>query len=132
MTGCFGQLCHLSPFSTPLMDGTFPASLQKIVNVLAHIICRIFRACIAFGNIPTAWRHTKVIFIPKVGEDNCFEGKSFTPFSLTTFLLKIIEKLVNRYVRETLMGTFPLSDSQHAYRSGTSTNTALYCLNFEP
>ena len=58
-----------------------------------------------------------------------FEAKSFRPFSLTFFLLKTIKKLVNRYIRETIMSAFPLSDSQHAYQSGRSFDTALYCFS---
>ena len=36
---------------------------------------------------------------------------------------------MDRYIRETLLGIFLLSDSQHAYCSSRSTDTALYCLS---
>ena len=42
----------------------------------------------------------RLFFIPKVGEDNYFEAKSFRPISLTSFLLKTIEKLVDRFIRK--------------------------------
>ena len=109
------------------MNGIFPALLQKSIMVFAPIHCRIFRACIAYGHIPTTWRHTKVIFISEVGKDNYFEAKPFRPINLTSFLLKTIEKLLD--IRETMMGTFPLSDFQHAYQSGRFTDTALDCLS---
>ena len=79
------------------MDVVFPVLLQKNIKLLAPILSRIFRACNAYGHIPTAWRPTKVIFIPKVGKDNYFEVKSFRPISLASFLLKAVKKLVNRY-----------------------------------
>ena len=72
MIWLFGLLRHFKPFKTPGMDGIFPV-LQKDIKVLAPILCRIFRACVAYGHIPTAWRHTMVIFIPKVEKDNYFE-----------------------------------------------------------
>ena len=46
-----------------------------------------------------------------------------------SFLLKAIEKLVDRHIKETVVNVYPLSDSQHAYQSGRSTDTALYCLS---
>ena len=125
----FWAIMSFKPFKTPGMDGIFPALLQKSIKVLAPILCRIFRACIAFGYIPTAWRHTKVIFIPKVGKDNYFEAKSFRPICLTSFLLKTIEKFVDRYNRENMIGTFLFSDFQPAYQSGRFTDTALYCIS---
>ena len=61
--------------------------------------------------------------------DNYFEAKSFRPISLTLFLLKTIEKLVDRYIRETMMDTFQLSDFQHAHQSGRFTDIALHCFS---
>ena len=68
----FWVIMSFKPFKTPDMDGIYPALLQKSIKVLALIFCRIFRVCIAYGHIPTTWRHTKVIFIPKVGKDNYY------------------------------------------------------------
>ena len=81
----FWAITSFKPFKIPGMYGIFPALLQKSIKVLAPILCRIFRACIAFELIPTAWRHTKVVFIPKVGKGNYFEAKSFRPISLKSF-----------------------------------------------
>ena len=49
-----------------------------------------------------------------------------------SFVLKTSEKLVDRYIWETIVSEFPLSDSQPAYQSGRSTDTALllYFFNF--
>ena len=84
-----------------------------------------FRRALKLLPIPTTWKHTKVICI---WEDNYFEAELFRPITLTSFLLKTIEKFVDMYIRETMMKTFLLSDSQHAYQSSRSTDTALYCL----
>ena len=126
MIGLFGMF--LKPFKTPEMDGIFPV-LQKSIHFLplysVEFLGLAMLLCIFL--LPGV---TKVIFILKVGKDNYFEAKSFRPISLTSFLLKTtIEKLVDRYIREALLCSFPLSDSQHAYCSGRSTDTALYCLS---
>jgi ribonuclease HI len=112
------------------LDGITPVLLKKGVEYLAPILCRIFCACIAYGYIPVSWRCTKVIFIPKVGKDNYFEAKSFRPISLTSFLLKTVEKLVDRYLRDHVLAACPLSSRQHAYQPGRSTSTALYDVTF--
>ena len=71
--------------------------LQKIVNKEAHCslgMLRIRRACKAFGYIPLIWRKSKVVFIPNPGKNTYDEAKSFRPISLTSHLLKILEKLI--------------------------------------
>ena len=68
----FWAIVSFEPFKILGMDSIFPALLQKSIKVLASILCRIFRACIAYGHIPNSWSHSKVIFIPKDEKDNYF------------------------------------------------------------
>lgn len=118
------------PYKSPGMDGIVPILLKEGIHLLVPILCRIFRSCIAYGYIPRSWRYAKVVFIPKVGKDNYFEAKSFRPISLTSFLLKTVEKLVDRHLRDSVLLLNPLSPSQHAYQPGRSTCSALYDLSF--
>ena len=46
----------------------------------------------------------------------------------TEFLLKTLEKLYDRYIRDGPLKRFPLSTFQHAYRPGRSCETALHQL----
>ena len=96
-----------------------------LISNLRNKYRKLFRTSIAYGHIPTAGKHTKVIFILNVGKNNYFETKSLKRSSLTSFLLLGVENLVDTYIRETLMSIFPLSDSQHAYQLDKSTDTAL-------
>ena len=107
------------PFKTPGMDGIF--------KILAPILCRIFRPYIVNGHILTAWKYTKIIFTPKIGKDNYFEFNLFR--RLTSFLLKVKQKLADRCNREIVMSILQLSYSHHAYQLGRSTDTVLYCLS---
>lgn len=68
----------------------------------------------------------KVVFIPKTGKDNYYEAKSFRPISLTSFLLKILEKLVDRYLKDSVLAADPLLPRQHVYQPGRSTYSAMY------
>ena len=74
------------------------------------------------------WRHVNVVFIPKPGKDTYVEAKSFRPISLTSFLLKALERLLDRYIRDTTLISYPLHWNQHAYQAGRSTETALHAV----
>jgi hypothetical protein len=52
--------------------------------------------------------------------------KDFRPISLTNFLLKILERLVDMFLKTGPLLKHPLAASQYAYREGSSTETALH------
>lgn len=114
------------PFKSPGSDGIIPAFLQQGINLLTSPLCYIFRACLAFGYIPKAWRQVNIVFIPKPGRENYTEEKAFRPISLTSFLLKTLEKLVDRHLRDGALRRNPLHQYQFAYSPGKSTETALH------
>lgn len=109
-------------------DGILPVLLQQGVNILSPYLVKVFRASLAWGFIPEQWTCVKVIFIPKAGKKDYSQPKSFRPISLSSFLLKTMEKVVDRYIRDVALVTSPIHHSQHAYRQGKSTETALCSL----
>jgi hypothetical protein len=80
----------------------------------------------AYGFIPTAWRQVKVMFLPKTGKPDYTEAKAYCHISLSSFLLKMMEKLVDRHIRDSALKEYPLHRNQHAYQTGKSTDTALH------
>jgi hypothetical protein len=72
--------------------------------------------CISQEYIPIAWRQVKVTFIPKPGKANYTEAKAYCPISLSSFLLKTMEKLVDRHIRDEIMRLRPLHRYQFAYQ----------------
>jgi hypothetical protein len=76
------------PFKSPGTDGTVAVLLQQgaehIVSHPCHTF-RAFRACMAYGFIPSAWRQVKVTFIPKPGKLDYTEAKAYCPISLSFF-----------------------------------------------
>jgi hypothetical protein len=67
-----------------------------------------------------------VMFIPKPGKLDYTEAKACHPISLSSFLLKIMEKLVERHIRDSSLREYSLHRNQHAYQIGKSTETALH------
>lgn len=121
-------LTLFSPFKSPGGDGIFPALLQEGPDSLQPILCELFRASLAYGYIPRAWRLSRVVFIPKRGRSDHSSPKSYRPISLSSFLLKTLERLVERYVRRRVLSDTPLHRNQHAYQPGKSCETALHQL----
>lgn len=113
------------PYKSPGPDGIHPVLLQKGLEALEVPLTKIFRTCIAQGYVPVKWRVSRVAFIPKGGRVGHSVPKDYRPISLMSFLVKTLERLVDRLMEEQLQKS-PLSDAQHAYRKGRSTDTALH------
>jgi hypothetical protein len=84
-----------APYKSPEMDGIFPALLQEGWEVLVPYLVKIFCACMATGHVPATWCRVKVVFIPKPGRYSYGRPKDYRPISLTSFLLKTMERLID-------------------------------------
>lgn len=114
-------------FKSPGPDGIIPALLQEAVDLIAPHLCRLCRASLATGYIPGPWREVKAVFIPKPGRDPS-QARSYRPISLSSFMLKVTEKLVEKHIRETSLKQRPLHLNQHAFQPGKSCESALHQL----
>ena len=106
----------------------FPALLRKALEVFIPHLVKIFRACLAPNYVPAIWRQVNVVFIPKPGRNSYSGPRDYRPISLTSFLLKTLERLVVRYLRDETLALVPLQSNQYAYQSGKSVQTALHQL----
>jgi len=83
---------------------------------------KIYKKSLRTGQIPKRWRQMNVIFIPKAGKTEYTSPKSYRPITLSSFLLKTLERLIQWQLTETIAG--PL-EAQYAYTKGLSTDDAL-------
>lgn len=113
------------PYKAPGTDGVIPKMLQEADESLHRVLVNIFRASITKGYIPKAWRESKVVFIPKPGRPSHVTAKDFRPISLSSFLLKTLERLMDGYIKNSIRLT-ELCPNQHAYIAGRSVETALH------
>jgi hypothetical protein len=116
------------PYKAPGIDGIYPILLQERLKYLVGPLTKVFRASIALSHVPQVWKTTKVVFIPKPGKNGHIYAKDFRPISLTSFLLKTLERLIDRYLKIGSLVRHPLAATQYAYREGRSTETALHHL----
>lgn len=115
-------------FKSAGLDGIFPALLKEGLELILHRLMSIFKSSIALGSLPKLWEKVRVVFIPKVGRPSHGLAKDFRPISLTSFLLKAVERLLDFYIREEVLKKYPLHACQHAYQIGKSTDSALHQL----
>jgi hypothetical protein len=80
------------------MDGIMPIMLKQGFELLGGKLMMLLRASMALGHIPISWRHVRVVFKPKSGK-LLSQAKSLRPISLMSFILKILEKLLDTYIR---------------------------------
>ena len=117
-----------SPYKSPGPDKMFPALLQKAIEPLLIPLSDIFTSCLALGYIPKSWREVRVTFIPKPGKADYENVKNHRGISLSSFLLKTMERLFDKFIREACLPLSPLSSNQHAYQRGRSTMSAMHGL----
>ncbi len=63
-------------------------------------ITEIYRGMIRTGHTPAVLREMEVIFLPKVGKSDYVELKAYRPITLSSFLLKGLERIVQWYLLE--------------------------------
>ena len=109
-------------------DGFRPIVLKHFGDHTIKRLCQIFRASLSLGHVPESWTWAKVVFIPKVGKVDYTDPRAFRPISLTTFLFKTMERVVQWFLEEKVLPGNPLHKNQHAFTRGRSTDTALAML----
>ena len=115
----------MSHYKAPGGDGIYPVLLQKGMTVLALLLCKLLRAYLATGFVPRCRQEARVVFIPNGGRALLGTIKDYRPISLTSFILKLMKSLVDKYVREVPLVENPFRREQHANQEGKSTETAL-------
>jgi hypothetical protein len=113
------------PYKSPGINGIMPIMLQQGFELLAGKLLMLRRASLALGYIPMSWRHIRVVFIPKPGK-TLSQAKSLRPISLTSFMLKTLEILLDRRIRGGALVENPFHQNHFAYRAGMSTETTLF------
>lgn len=82
-----------SPFKSSETNRISAALLQKWMNIIIHSLYCIWQF--------DAWRTVRVVFILKPGCISYETAKDLKPISLSSFLLKALERLIERFINET-------------------------------
>jgi ribonuclease HI len=116
------------PYKSPGPDQISPIFLQKGIGTILPTLVQLFRTSYTLGYLPVAWRRVRVVFIPKAGRRDAEQPKSYRPISLTSFLLKTMERIIDLHIRLNYLNGQPLHPKQFAFQTGRSTVSALHHL----
>ncbi len=111
-------------FKAPGADELKPCIFKHLGDKSIHRLTTMYRASYLLGYTPEQWRNARVVFIPKEGRDPALP-RSFRPITLSSFIIKIMERVLMWQLNETSLLHNPLSVKQHAFRKGRSTESAL-------
>ncbi len=104
-------------------DGLKPIVLQNLNSGCLQYISELYKLAVVTGQAPKVWRKMSVVFLPKEGKSDYGTAKSYRPITLSNFILKGLERLIQWYLNENVT-TEPLY-AQHAYTKGRSCDTAV-------
>ena len=119
---------HMGSYKSAGPDGFKPIVMKHFGPVALGCITNLFQAIYSTGYIPIEFCKSKVVFIPKPLKDDYGEAGSFRPISLTQFLFKSMECVIEWSLREHADKMGQISDLQHAYSGTKGTDTALSTL----
>lgn len=114
------------PYKAGGPDGIKPIHLQKTIKILTPRLTNLYKACLRFSYVPKDWRKARAVFIAKPGKAAYDNPKAFRPLCLTSFLLKTMERVIDWYIKESVITVRPLDTHQYAYQSERSTETAVH------
>lgn len=86
-------------------------------------ITQLFNFYLDHGKLPSVWKSANVVPVHKPGERTLTEN--YRPVSLTSILVKSLDRIVHKHVMEFLTHHRLLSESQHGFREACSCVTQL-------
>ena len=104
-------------------NGVSQECLLLGIEVLAVPLTKIINNSITLGIFPADWKEAIVVPILKKGDSK--NPKNYRPVSCLTAASKVLEKAVRQQLTRFIEIHKLLPNSQHGFRSGRSTMTAL-------
>jgi hypothetical protein len=113
-------ITSFAPYKSPGMEGIFLALLKEGWMIVVPFLVRTSHACLANGYAPDIRHQVKVVFIPKTSRSSYTGPRDCRPIGITSFLLKTMERLVDRFLRDKTLALMPLHPNQQAYQARKS------------
>ena len=112
--------------TAPSPDGLTVLHLKHLGPLGLRYLCRVFNISYAHARIPDIWKHAIITPLLKPGKPKG-QGSSHRPISLLCPASKVLERLMLPLIEPYIH----LDDSQHGFRKGRSTTTALLPLTHQ-
>ena len=115
---------YMGSYKSAGPNGYKPIIMKHFGPKALSCLNSLFQAIYSTGYIPFEFRKSKVVFIPKPLKKDYGEAGSFRPISLTQFLFKAMERIIEWSLREHDEKLGQISEFQHAYSGSKGTDTA--------
>lgn len=90
---------------------------------MAEPIAKLFNLSMKTGALPSDWRQANVTPVFKKGSKH--QANNYRPISLTSLVVKVMERLIRRDITFFLEQHDKLNDRQHGFRDGRSCQSQL-------
>ena len=104
-------------------DGVSALMLKATAHSIAKSVTTIFNKSTKTGALPSEWKVSSVVPIPKGKDAN--QPSNYRPISLLSILSKLLEKHMYKLILKHIESSTPLALQQWGFRSGRSTVSAL-------
>ncbi len=102
-------------------DGITGRILRSCADQLAGLFTSIFNESLATSVIPTSFKKSVIIPVPKNSKPSCLND--YRPVALTSTVMKVFERLLKKHICSSIPAT--LDPLQFAYRPNRSTDDAI-------
>ena len=99
-------------------DAISPRILKECAAELAPSVTQLFNFSLDRGKLPSVWKSASVVPIHKSGERTLAEN--YWPVSLTSILVKSLERIIHKHIMKFLEHHRLLSVSQNRFREACS------------
>ena len=121
----FRSLKQSHAYGRDLIDA---ATVKLGAETLAPIFSHVINLSIRNRKFPQKWKLARILPLQKSRDCDRTDLSSFRPISQLPLVSKMTERVIQKQLLEFLEISGQLNASQHAYRSGTSTMTALIAI----
>ncbi|CAH8447575.1 unnamed protein product [Schistosoma bovis] len=119
----FGLLNKLDVGKSTGPDELHPRLLKELSNFVANPLSTCFNLSVTQGRLPKDWKNAIVSPVFKTGTKH--KPENYRPVSLTSVVVKILEKIIRKELFKYLDKNRILSEKQHGFRIGYSCLTNL-------
>ena len=117
----------LKPSKASGPDGIHPLVLREVLG-LARPLCILYNFSLTSGTLPRDWLDANICALHKKGSKK--NPNNYRPVSLTSQVVKVLERVILKYMLQYCVTNNLFSCHQHGFQSGCSCFTQLLeCLN---
>ena len=121
--GVYELLCKIDTSKACGPDEIPGQLLNKGAPLIAEPLSILFNNSLQFGSLPRDWISGNVTPVFKKGDKHL--PKNYRPISLTSLVVKLMEKIIYRKLMDFLLKNNKLNPYQHGFRQHHSCQTQL-------